>query len=967
MGARFCSPRFVGRQAERAALASALRAARAGEGAVALVAAEAGMGKSRLLAEAGAQARRDGMAVAVGECPPLGEAEFPYAPIVAATRPLLAAADPDALLGPDHAELAALLPELGDAGRPRGGSQARLFEQLLALLAGVARAQPLLLVVEDLQWADRSTRDFLAFLVRAARREPIALVVSYRSDELHRRHPLRPFVHELERSGRALRIELAPFTRAELREQVAAILDATPPPQLVDRLLARSEGNPFFTEELLASPDAPLPASLRDILLARVDARPAPVREVLRIAAVAGPAVDHARLATLAGLSEDELNAALRDAVESALLTHDAATPHYAFRHALVREAIYADLLPGERRAAHLRLARALADQGTPHAAELAHHWYAAGELPASLAASLDAGAAAERLYAFGEAGLHYERALAIWDRVDPAEPRIDRLEVLRRAGDAALLTGDARRAISLARELLARIDAPAPAALAHERLGRYLWTAGDDDAALRAYRRAVELMPVDPPSEDRALVLAAEAQVLMCCGRTAESTPRCEAALAIARAVGAEGVEAHVLNTMCGNLAAVGRFDEAVAAAGQALAIARRLRLAREIARGYVNGTDALDVAGRVEASIAMTREGIESVRALGADRSWADLLRGELAGRLLQIGRWDEAARLLEDVVERGPGGVTARMSYSHLAFLHAERGDLAAAAGALDELGGQPGARGPITLGPPAAVRAAVELWADRPRAALAAVSDGLERIGERQLPFYTARLYELGARACAELAALAPGDERMCEHQAATARGLLARLDAQLARHAGAVAPVARAARAAVAAECSRIGGPGDAALWAEAGRRWTDCGNPYNAAYAGWRQAEALLAAGGDHGEAEALLRAALAVAGELRARPLRERVEALARRARIDLAPRPASEAGRAVQRLGLTPRELEVLALLAGGLSNRDIAGELFISGKTASVHVSRILTKLNVPNRTAAAAVAERLGLAA
>ena len=260
-----------------------------------------------------------------------------------------------------------MLPELasgpgGVASPPVGeGSQARLFEQLLALLASAARARPLVLVVEDFQWADRSTCDFFSFFIRAARREPIALIISYRSDELRRGHPLRHCMLELERSGRAIRVELAPFTRAEVREQVAAILDESPPAALVDRLLERSEGNPFFTEELLASslePGEPLPDSLRDTLLARVEAQSTVVRDVLRIAAVAGRTVDHALLAAVAELSEDDLTGALREAVESYLLAPDSSTQGYSFRHALLREAIYSDLLPVERRNLHLRLAR---------------------------------------------------------------------------------------------------------------------------------------------------------------------------------------------------------------------------------------------------------------------------------------------------------------------------------------------------------------------------------------------------------------------------------------------------------------------------------------------------------------------------------------------------------------------------------------------------------------------------------
>lgn len=241
-----------------------------------------------------------------------------------------------------------------------------MFDQMLALLACAARARPLMLVVEDFQWADRSTCDFFSFFVRAARREPIALIITYRSDELRRGHPLRHCMLELERAGKAIRVELAPFARSEVREQVASILDEAPSAPLVDRLLERSEGNPFFIEELLASsrePGEPLPDSLRDTLLARVESQSTVVRDVLRIAAVAGRTVDHALLTAVAGLSEDDLNGALRDAVESYLLAPDPSTAGYSFRHALMREAIYSDLLPGERRNLHLRLAQTLSAQ----------------------------------------------------------------------------------------------------------------------------------------------------------------------------------------------------------------------------------------------------------------------------------------------------------------------------------------------------------------------------------------------------------------------------------------------------------------------------------------------------------------------------------------------------------------------------------------------------------------------------
>jgi DNA-binding CsgD family transcriptional regulator len=229
------------------------------------------------------------------------------------------------------------------------------------------------------------------------------------------------------------------------------------------------------------------------------------------------------------------------------------------------------------------------------------------------------------------------------------------------------------------------------------------------------------------------------------------------------------------------------------------------------------------------------------------------------------------------------------------------------------------------------------------------------------------FFTARVYELGARACADLAAVAPGDVNTCQQQAGHAQTLLERLDELIAQLTAMVPPLVSASRAACAAECSRIGQAGNALLWADAQRQCEAFQNLYGAAYARWRGAEALLATDGGRRAAETLVREAHAVATDLGARPLREELERLALRARIDLGDQRTVEAtpNARLQRLELTPRELEVLALLTDGLTNREIAAELFISPKTASVHVSRILSKLSVPNRAAAAAAASALGV--
>ena len=365
---RVSSPTFVGRREELRALADAVSTAAAGSESVVLISGEPGIGKSRLISEFTSGCRDSGAIVLVGECPPLGHGELPYAPIITVLR-LLGGPVPPADSGTVHPDAGELLAELTLQGEQVSlpllddGSQARLFERLLAALLYAATTGPLVLVVEDLQWADRSTRDFLTFAVRVARPERLALIGTYRSDELHgRRHPVRPFVHELARSGQATRLELPPFTRGELHDQIAAITGETPDPILVDRMLARSGGNPLFAEELLASAmaSAGLPESLRDAMRWRLESVPADVRDVLRIAAVAGRTVDDAFLAAVAGLATGELAAALRVAVDSNILTRDPDSPGYSFRHSLLREAAYRDPLPRRRRALHQTVAETL-------------------------------------------------------------------------------------------------------------------------------------------------------------------------------------------------------------------------------------------------------------------------------------------------------------------------------------------------------------------------------------------------------------------------------------------------------------------------------------------------------------------------------------------------------------------------------------------------------------------------------
>ncbi len=385
------SSKLIGRTAELAELEAALRDAADGRPSLAFVAGESGVGKSRMVDELARRTGEDGARVAIGECVELGDEELPYAPIVGVLRSLARDHDPvlDELPPAARAELAALLPELGGEARADGEAtqgQPRLFEALLTLLDLLGREQPLALVLEDIHWADRSTRAFLVFLARSLWTERVLVIATYRSDELHRRHPLRPLLAELERDTRARRIELARLTRDELAELLADILGGAGDDELVERLYARSEGNPLFTEELLAARldgRGGLPSTLRDALMVRIERLSEPAQEALRVLS-AGRRLSHAVLADASGLGAAELRAVVREAAESNVIVADE-RGRYQFRHALLREVVHDDLLPGEHAELHLALARALERQAEETGedalitAGIAHHYLSAG------------------------------------------------------------------------------------------------------------------------------------------------------------------------------------------------------------------------------------------------------------------------------------------------------------------------------------------------------------------------------------------------------------------------------------------------------------------------------------------------------------------------------------------------------------------------------------------------------------
>jgi DNA-binding CsgD family transcriptional regulator/tetratricopeptide (TPR) repeat protein len=992
---RVSSPEFVGRTEELTTLLNGLERAGARDASAIFVAGEAGVGKTRLVDEFTRRAEGDGARLLRGDCVVLADGELPFAPLTAALRPLVRELDPGELDEPARAELARVIPELGLAGSGPDGSdssldeplaQSRLFELLLGLLGRLGDQAPLVLIIEDLHWADRSTREFLSFLIRNARDAPLLLVCTYRSDELHRRHPLRPFLAEEERRGPVERLELRRLTEPELARLVSGILGASPDAELVRRLHERSEGNPFFAEELLAATtDArgPLPPSVRDAFMVRVEALSVLAQGVLRIAAVAGRRTSHRLIAAVATMPDARLLEALREAVASNVLVQQDDT--YEFRHALLRESVYTDLLPGERTSLHLRLAEVLAaDQslgdgsGVAAAAELAHHFWAARRLPEALRASVEAGRAAERSYAFAEAQRHFEAALEIWDRVEEAEQLAgcDRAAVTARAAENAHLVGDQERAVALAREAISELDRASDAvraALQRERLGRYLWTSGDPEASEQAYSEALEMLPPEPPTAELARVLAAYAQILMLRGRPREARGLCERAISVAREVGARAQEGHALNTLGVIIGGLGDREAGDVHLRTAQRIAEEVGTIDDRCRVYVNRSDQIDQDGRVEEAAELALEGAEVARGLGA-RSYSKFLQGEAAHRLLRLGRLAEAERLASEAPTDEPSGLTQAILRHARAEADLIRGDLDSAAGELERAETPGGKADSMWLGPLTASRIDLELQRGRPEEAAATAEAAAAAMGEGEIPFFTSQMYKRGLSALAEVAerARALADPETLADAQGRAERMLDRLRGLLAPEHwdGTPPPASLGHLAAAEAEMSRVEGDSDPSAWSSVAARWEELGLPLELAYAQWRQAEAILLSDGDRGAAAELLSSAAAAASAAGAEPLLEGVESLARRARLPLSEKPTREVEEGVatdgaESLGLTDRELEVLELVAEGKTNREIGETLFISAKTASVHVSRILAKLDVRGRVEAATAAHRLGI--
>ena len=983
MGARVTSPVLVGRRDELGVLGGVLDRAAGGEFAVAVIGGEAGIGKTRLSMRAGEQARRRGFTVLVGGCLDIGESTLPYAPLLEALRQLWAEFDSDALaevLGPASAELGSLVPELGppmaaDAAPGAG----RVFELLRGVLQRLAQRQPVLVIIEDLHWADHGTRDLLRYLSRNLH-APAALITTYRSEELPQRYPVRKLVADLHRHPGCQHLQLPPLTGAELHQLAGAILGRPAAPDLVGELAARAQGNPFYAEELLAARDQgmQIPEVLRSLLLLRVAELGPDERRVLRIAAVGGTRVPHELLAMVAGEPDTALTGLLRTAVEHHILTVAPATGGYLFRHALLREVLYDDLLPGERRALHTAFAAALADRArgaspaerAGELGQLAYHWDAGGHPAEALLASVQAGLAAEAASAPGDAERHYDRALQLWDQAPQAAAKspLDRHALLWRAAQSAHVAGDYPRAIALIGEALAATDperAPLQASALLTFLGYSHHAAGDIDSAEAAYDAALAAASPGPSSPERARALESKGHVLMLRDRNHDAIDAARQALAAAEQADARPAQARALNVLGTALCNLGQFTEGLACLGRARQIATEAGDQATLLWTRGNAADALFAAGRASESVRVAAETLPIARAMGAATNYGVYFAARGAEALAWLGQWRAAWQLLGELLALDPPPGSRCRPLLTSGLLRFWQGDFDTARAELT-LAIDGHKIGPASATCAYAWQALIAAAEHRFDAARTAVQAGLGWCADTDGPAHITRMCLTRITVEAERAADATIRSRIENTAGAdSAAALIHRARGAATSGTAAHMPIVQAELATAEAEWSRLqdGHGGNPERWHEAVTHWEKLSFPHPAAYAHRRRAEALLHRAEGASEAARELAAACDTAAMLGAGPLLRSIQALAERARIPL--HGSAAAPQTTPASNLTKRERQVLTLLADGFSNRRIAQDLFISEKTVSVHISHILAKLGVTNRTEAAAAARRISI--
>jgi DNA-binding CsgD family transcriptional regulator/tetratricopeptide (TPR) repeat protein len=941
------TPALLGRERERAELYDALARALEGDPQTVLVGGDAGIGKTTLVSDLARRAEGLGVTVVLGHCLDI-EAGISFAPVVEAVSELVAqVADLDSR--PCARRMRALL----DPETPRSPEPFRVLEDLRQTVLEAATAGPVLLVLEDLHWAERSTQDFAAALSRTARGR-LMFVLTVRHDDVHRRHPARKTLAEISRVPGARHVDLDPLDAESIAVIVQTHSDGDVDPAVVRSVLIRSEGNPLYAEELARAGPRPIPGHLSDLLLARVDVLPEGPRELIRIASVDGTRVDTDTLVDLARIDHAQLEAHLRELLDANLLR--GAGDSLAFRHGLLREAVYDDLLPDERTRLHADLAAILQsrvdtdpDPGPAALSRLAFHWSAAHDLPRSLSASVRAGLAAKRVGA-AEAVGHLERALSLWDRVPDADVVTghQKAELFVLLGESSKDQGGWEKMHRLVREAVSTLRPdtdPLLASRVYAALGE-CWVFTEETVSRQeAIRLAVEFAGPEPTEELARALVAQSSYHLYVHHRSAACLDAATRAADAARLAGCVDALIEALGNCAWALWGLGRVRDAIAMQQRSIEVSRDAgRLGRAI-RDAGSLAEMCCLGGQVDRGLEIGRRGLEEGLALGfpVQAAWCGARQQEV---LTWRGRLDEGELRLNELRELG---LTAHRWRRLRVDLLLARGDTAGAARLIEEI-----TRGPVAPDESDFLRVVrLAAMVEDAGVALDAADRCLAEFDESESPLASAAAARVGFHALS-LAGVPLSGTSTGELRDRAARQLEFARAGLTQEWSVSYYGVQLALAEAYAA---RVAGQSAVAQFREAAGQAEPFGG-FFALEPRLDLAQELLTHGG-RDEGRELLVDCWTAAREMGALDLEQRASRLASRTRVPLGESATGEGPLS----RLTPREREVLDQLAIGATNRAIAGALFISEKTVSVHVSNLLAKLGVANRGAAAALARRL----
>jgi tetratricopeptide (TPR) repeat protein len=840
--------RIAGRRDELSALR---RHVDRGHGRMLMVAGEAGMGKTRLVDAAAGLVAEDTF-VASGTCLPLS-GEVPMLPVADVLRSVYEE-DVGKWLKEAFAECAPyvarslgdLVPELeptpGRSTSDDGGARHRLLVAVESTLSALAAVRPLVLVLEDLHWADSLTLDLLEYLLN--RDCGVPLVGTWRLDDPDTPAETNDWYARLRRLPRVQVVSLAPLTRDETAEQLDLLLGPGVHPGVVDRVYRRSHGQPLFTEQLAARPDdEALPGLLGDLLDRRLDRLGGRARTVARALAVADRPLGDALLVDTTGLSSDDLSHGLHELDDRHLLAAPRAH-ELRLRHPLLAEAVRRRLLPHELGAAHGRVATALARSDDPSPAEVAEHWQRAGDVHEELRWRVRAAQAAGRRFALAQAAAQWRRALDLWpDGLDAVgSPGVRRIEAYLAAMDALEFT-DVEAAWTLAQEAMHTLDDPTglDAAATYRRAAEFRGGLGHHEEGLALVGRALEIYEAAPPSPAYVDALARQEYLLSALGRDAEGAATAARAAEVSAALGDTAVYRTRLSVQAVYDAFAGDLTRALSRIEAAYGIPVTSPDPKGEVYVAVNHTVILLLAAAGPDEVAAAaRPGLAAAAQWGLDTWPVSVLRANVATALLRAGQVRRAALLVDPVTDGNPTYLTSP-EHSVRATLDLHRGRLASACRRFEALAEIP-ADSLGNLMEDVESVAEADLWCGRPRAALERLQAVLADAVTTDLSAQLGTVMVLAARAAADLADSLPVTSHRRQQLLAQLDGWLAEatqdpfgpLSAQATRHALAATWLA---------ETTRLAGTSSLERWVAAAQAWDALSRPHDAAYCRWRGAQ----------------------------------------------------------------------------------------------------------------------------